>query len=123
MKNLKILCLIFPILFFNASNSAPLQDETENTELIPDVTSDLITQSDTTTENERTKKEANCFETKVNGQSILQCADSESSPTLNTPSIVPLPGLARQGGGLSGFEHQPIQFPTFNSIFPTYKVS
>lgn len=123
MKNLKILCLIFFLLFFKVSHSAPLQDEAENTELIPDVTSDLITQSDTTTENERTKKEANCFETKVNGESILQCSDSESSPTLNIPSIAPLPGLPRHAGIMPGFEHQPINFSIFNPNFPTYKVS
>ena len=123
MKNFKILCLIFPLIIFKVSHSASIKVNTEDTELVPDVTSTLINEDDSTTEIERTKKEANCFETKVNGKSVLQCADSETSPTLNTPAFAPLPGLARQGGGFPGFEHQPLDFPSFNNIFPTYKVS
>ena len=123
---MKILFLIFPLIC--AIYGAKITTETENTELVPDVTSSLLDDGEgQTTEVERTKKSTKgtktiCYETTVDGKSILQCADEpETSETFSIPSLAP--GFSRQSPGFSGFNIPGLIFPSFNALTPELKPS
>lgn len=111
--------------------AATIPQETENTEIIPDVTSALLDVAESTaTDVERTKKspavdtKTICFETLVDGKSILQCADEpETSETLSIPSILPAaPSSIIRQGQSSGFPLPGLNLPTFPNLGPNFAV-
>lgn len=120
------------VLLFALIGSAVGATIPEKTEVVPDVTSSLLTD---TKEMDRVKKasasKTTCYETELNGKSILQCADEpEMAETFSAPAFqaVPpelpkIPGFTRHASAFPGLELPPINLSGLNTIPSGMKVS